>query len=294
LKTSIYLEDEKYLANLLKTNIKKFYLLPKSFNFGESFRLNSASKNFFSISDYNLRQIEKIAKKINKSKKETYILLNSTELNESNIDFIKNKYFVLFKKWQIKGLILSDFRLINSAKEFDFDVICSDLNFAINSDIIKYLIEIGVNKIQLPYEITYCELLKILEVNPDIDFEVLINPLFEQDFVFDLNLISKKQIPFKKRLLNYEFLNNYNFDKFNLINLNENIYRYEFNNIEYCNFCLNKLENHNNVTFNITNLFINKDYECINNFLNRSPLLLPKLNLNCSGLKCYLRYKIEE
>lgn len=156
---------------LIKAGVDEFYcgVIIDEQDLG-SHRKGEKNKYDYNVS--NLGELAIINKLIKKQKKKIFIALNSIYLNNNKIKIIKS-FVKKIEDLKVDGVIISDFRLIDFFKKTDIKMIASSFLETKNEETVKYLKNLGFDRVILDRHITYRDL-EMVNKHPELEFEAFI------------------------------------------------------------------------------------------------------------------------
>lgn len=140
----------------------------KRFSIAEEFNRMSSFKQSANV---NMSEIKEIVKSANG--KEVYITLNSSAYSMEQVTFI-DEIMGCLSKSGVNGVILGDVMLVEAAKRHGLKAVASTMMGIYNTDIAKFCVENGFDRLILPRDITLSEMYSIVKTVTDVEYECFI------------------------------------------------------------------------------------------------------------------------
>lgn len=135
--------------------------------FGASEEFNRMS-SFKQSANINISEVSEIVKESNG--KEIFVTLNSSAYSIDQVSFI-DEIMAQLSESGITGVILGDVMLVDAAKRHGLKAVASTMMGIYNTDIAKFCVESGFERLILPRDITLAEMSNIVTEVSDVEYE---------------------------------------------------------------------------------------------------------------------------
>ena len=175
MKILVPLNKLEHVDQLIEAGTDEFYIGFYDDNwvntFGNFSDLNRMSGFQQYANSMNFEQLLEAIQYIRACEKEVYVTFNANVYTNEQIIKIE-EYFQKLKEVDVTGVIVNGIELVKSAEKFAISVVASTMCCVYNSDVAKYYIEHGINRIIFPRDVSLDEMQAIISRNPKKQYEV--------------------------------------------------------------------------------------------------------------------------
>jgi len=192
------LNSKEYIDKFIDAGAEEFYMgfddddwYTEFGNFSEINRMSGFKKR---ANRYTLDDVIDIAAYLSTKNAELFLTVNSPRYSEAQLNRIE-LYLQKVANSKISGIIISCPELLPIANKYGIKSVCSTMSAVYNNDILNYYKKLGVRKIIFPRDITIDEIAKMIQSNPELEYEVF---LMRNGCVFsDSNCLCMHRDPYK-------------------------------------------------------------------------------------------------
>lgn len=198
MKILVPLNSKEYIDKFIDAGAEEFYMgfddddwYTEFGNFSEINRMSGFKKR---ANRYTLDDVIDIADYLSTKNAELFLTVNSPRYSEAQLNRIE-LYLQKVVNSKISGIIISCPELLPIANKYGIKTVCSTMSAVYNNDILNYYKKLGVRKIIFPRDITINEIAKMIQANPELEYEVF---LMRNGCVFsDSNCLCMHRDPYK-------------------------------------------------------------------------------------------------
>ena len=198
MKILVPLNSKEYIDKFIDAGAEEFYMgfdddewYDEFGNFSEINRMSGFKKQ---ANRYTLDEVIDIAAYLSSKHVELFLTVNSPRYSEAQLNRIDD-YLQKVANSKISGIIISCPEFLPIANKYGIKTVCSTMSAVYNNDILSYYKKLGVKKIIFPRDITVDEIARMIQANPELEYEVF---LMRNGCVFsDSNCLCMHRDPYK-------------------------------------------------------------------------------------------------